>query len=399
VQERSEWDVAVIGGGPAGLAAASAAAAAGARTVVLERAEHPRYKTCGGGLLGVSRAAVAGQITLPVRDEVSSATFTLRGGQEFTRSNPQPLLTMVMREEFDAALLGRAQENGAVVRQRAQVRSIEQESGRATALLADGTSVTATVLIGADGSSGITARHVGAKFAQVDLGLELEIAVPEPVERRWAGRLLLDWGKIPGAYGWVFPKGDRLTVGVIAARGQGDATKAYLREFVGRLGLAGYEAVRDSGHLTRCRADESPLRRGQVIVAGDAAGLLEPWTREGISFALRSGALAGEHAAKAATSGDPTTTESSLDGYVAAVNAVLLPDMRAGRLLLSAYTRHAGSFHRGLSTAKGWGVFVKFCRSEQNFAELVNRPAARLALSLISRVLPDSTGPGRPGSR
>jgi geranylgeranyl reductase family protein len=351
VQERSEWDVAVIGGGPAGLAAASAAAAAGARTVVLERAEHPRYKTCGGGLLGVSRAAVAGQITLPVRDEVSSATFTLRGGQEFTRSNPQPLLTMVMREEFDAALLGRAQENGAVVRQRAQVRSIEQESGRATALLADGTSVTATVLIGADGSSGITARHVGAKFAQVDLGLELEIAVPKPVERRWAGRLLLDWGKIPGAYGWVFPKGDRLTVGVIAARGQGDATKAYLREFVGRLGLAGYEAVRDSGHLTRCRADESPLRRGQVIVAGDAAGLLEPWTREGISFALRSGALAGEHAAKAATSGDPTTTESSLDGYVAAVNAVLVPDMRAGRLLLSAYTRHAGSFHRGLSTA------------------------------------------------
>jgi geranylgeranyl reductase family protein len=399
VQERNEWDVAVIGGGPAGLAAASAAAAAGARTVVLERAEHPRYKTCGGGLLGVSRAAVAGQITLPVRDEVRSATFTLRGGQEFTRSNPEPLLTMVMREEFDAALLGRAQENGAVVRQRAQVRSIEQEGGRATARLADGTSVTATVLIGADGSSGITARHVGATFAQVDLGLELEIAVPEPVERRWAGRLLLDWGKVPGAYGWVFPKGDRLTVGVIAARGQGDATKAYLREFVGRLGLAGYEAVRDSGHLTRCRADDSPLRRGQVIVAGDAAGLLEPWTREGISFALRSGALAGEHAAKAATSGDPSTTESSLDGYAAAVNAVLVPDMRAGRLLLSAYTRHAGSFHRGLSTAKGWGVFVKFCRSEQTFAELVNRPAARLALSLISRVLPGSTGPGRPGSR
>ena len=87
MRERAEWDVAVVGGGPAGLAAASASAAAGARTVVLERAEHPRYKTCGGGLLGVSRAAVAGQITLPVRDEVSSATFTLRGGQEFSRSN------------------------------------------------------------------------------------------------------------------------------------------------------------------------------------------------------------------------------------------------------------------------------------------------------------------------
>ncbi len=387
MQERSEWDVAVVGGGPAGLAAASASAAAGARTIVLERAEHPRYKTCGGGLLGVSRAAVAGQIALPVRDEIRSATFTLRGGQEFTRSTAQPLLAMVMREEFDAALLGRAEENGAVVRQRVQVRAIDQADGRATARLADGTSVTATVLIGADGSSGVAARHVGAQFAQVDLGLELEIAVPQPVGRRWAGRVLLDWGAIPGSYGWVFPKGDRLTVGVIAARGQGDATKAYLREFVGRLGLDGYQAVRDSGHLTRCRAEESPLRRERVIVAGDAAGLLEPWTREGISFALRSGALAGEHAAKAATSGDPATTGSALDGYVAAVNAALIPDIRAGRLLMSGFTRHAGTFHKGLSTAKGWGAFVKLCRSERSFAELVNRPAARLGLSLISRLL------------
>jgi len=376
----------VVGAGPGGLAAASASAAAGARTVVLERAEHPRYKTCGGGLLGVSQAAVAGQITLPVRDEVRSATFTLRGGSEFSRTNAEPLLAMVVRDEFDAALLGRAQESGAVVRQRAQVRAIDQADGHATARLADGTAVTATVIIGADGSSGVTARHVGAQFAQVDLGLELEIAVPEPVSRRWAGRLLLDWGEIPGSYGWVFPKGDRLTVGVIAARGQGDATKGYLREFVGRLGLAGCDVVRDSGHLTRCRSDSSPLRRGQVIVAGDAAGLLEPWTREGISFALRSGALAGEHAAKAGTAGDPTATESALDGYADAVNATLVPDMRAGRVLLSAFTRHAGTFHKGLSTGKGWSAFVKLCRSERSFAELVNRPAARLALSFISRV-------------
>ena len=60
--------------------------------------------------------------------------------------------------------------------------------------------------------------------------------------------------------------------------------------------------------------------------------------------------------------------------------------MRAGRILLSAFTRHAGTFHKGLSTAKGWGTFVKWCRSERSFAELVNRPAARLALSLISRI-------------
>ena len=373
MQERADWDVAIIGGGPAGLAAASAAAAAGARTVILERAEHPRYKTCGGGLIGASLAAVDGQIQLPARDQTRSATFTLRGGREFTREHGEPLLAMVMREEFDAALLRHAVAQGAVVRQRAPVRALDQQAGRASARLADG-------------SSGVSARHVGVEFAQVDLGLELEIAVPAAVGRQWAGRILLDWGKIPASYGWVFPKGDRLTVGVIAARGNGDATRQYLREFVDRLRLGSCEVIRDSGHLTRCRTDQSSLRRGRVLVAGDAAGLLDPWTREGISFALRSGALAGEFAAKAVVADGPQDAESSLDEYVTAVSATLARDMRAGRVLLSAFTRHTGAFHAGLATPKGSRVFVRMCHSEISLAELVSRPSARLALSMLNRM-------------
>lgn len=380
------WDVAVVGAGPAGLAAASAAAATGARTIVLERAEHPRYKTCGGGLIGASLTAVDGQIEVPARDQIRSATFTLRGEREFARQNDEPILAMVMREEFDAALLRRAAGNGAVVRQRAPVRALDQDGGCASARLADGSVVTARVIIGADGSSGVSARHVGVRFDQVDLGLELEIAVPPHVERQWAGRVLLDWGEIPASYGWVFPKGDRLTVGVIAARGNGDATRDYLREFTDRLKLGSFDVLRDSGHLTRCRSDASGLRNGRVLVAGDAAGLLDPWTREGISFALRSGALAGEFAAKAAASPRAEDAESSLDEYVAAVNRVLVPDMRAGRTLLSAFTKHTGTFHSGLGSPKGWRVFVKMCRSDITLSALVSRPSARLALAALNRV-------------
>jgi len=386
VREAAEWDVAVVGAGPAGLAAAAASAAAGARTVVLERAEHPRYKTCGGGLIGASLAAVDGQVALPVRDHIRSATFTLRGGRERTRSDREPLLTMVTRAEFDAALARRAQQQGAVLRQQALVRAVDQAGDLASARLADGSAVTAKVIIGADGSSGVTARHVGAALAQVDLGLELEIAVPPAAARRWAGRVLLDWGKIPASYGWVFPKGDVLTVGVIAARGNGAATREYLREFVAGLGLGGYEVVRDSGHLTRCRTEGSPLRRGRVLVAGDAAGLLEPWTREGISFALRSGALAGEAAAKAAVADSPAAAGVSLDEYTAAVNATLVPDMRAGRALLTAFTRHPGAFHAALASSKCWRIFVRMCRGELSFTDLGNRPSARLALSLLNRM-------------
>jgi geranylgeranyl reductase family protein len=385
VAELAEWDVAVVGAGPAGLAAALAAAAAGARTLVIERAEHPRYKTCGGGLIGASLAAAGRHIQVPARDHIHVITASLNGRREFTRRAEAPLLAMVSREEFDDALRKAAADAGVVLSQRATVRGVSEDGGLACARLADGTTVRARVLIGADGSSGVSSRYAGVRFRQVDLGLELEIPVPPPVADQWRGRVMLDWGPMPGSYGWVFPKGDLLTVGVIAARGQGEQTRRYLRDFTGRLGLAGYPAARDSGHLTHCRADDSPLRRGRVLVAGDAAGLLEPWTREGISFALRSGALAGAAAAEAAAAPDPVRLGQALEAYPASVGQALLPEMDAGRRLLTAFSRHPAAFHTGLGTPKGWQAFARFCRSELPFAALVERRPVRAALTLMSR--------------
>jgi geranylgeranyl reductase family protein len=382
VPQDQEWDVAIVGAGPAGLAAAQAAATAGARTIVLERAEHPRYKTCGGGLIGASLAAVSGRIVVPARDQIRAITVTLDGRRSFTREDVDPLLAMVARSEFDDALRRAAEAAGATVQQRSPVRGISQDNDFARARLADGTGVRARVLIGADGSSGVSARHVGVRYEQVDLGLELEIAVPPPVAGQWRGRVLLDWGPIPGSYGWVFPKGDRLTVGVIASRGQGERTRSYLRDFTTRLGLASFGTEQDSGHLTRCRSDGSPVRRGRVLAAGDAAGLLEPWTREGISFALRSGMLAGTVAADASTGHD--RPDQALGRYEAALEEELIPEMAAGRRLLAAFSRHPGAFHTGLATAKGWRIFARFCRSEATWQALVAHRQARMALSLLS---------------
>jgi geranylgeranyl reductase family protein len=319
---------------------------------------------------------------VPARDQVRAATVTLDGRRAFTREERDPLLAMVTREEFDDALRRAAAAAGATVRQRSPVRGITQDDAHACARLADGTSVCARVLVGADGSSGISARYVGVRYEQVDLGLELEIAVPPPLADQWRGRILLDWGPIPGSYGWVFPKGDRLTVGVIASRGQGERTRCYLRDFTARLGLASFEPDQDSGHLTRCRSDGSPVRSGRVLAAGDAAGLLEPWTREGISFALRSGMLAGTAAAQAATANEHP--EQALGRYEAALEQELIPEMAAGRRLLAAFKRHPGAFHAGLATAKGWRIFAGFCRSETTWQALVGHRQARLALSLLS---------------
>ena len=367
-----EWDVAIIGAGPAGLAAAHAAASAGARAIVLERAVHPRYKTCGGGLIGTSLTVASGSIDVPARDHVRTATVTLDGRRSFTREERDPLLAMVTREEFDDALRRSAAAAGATVRQRSPVRGITEDGEYACARLADGTSVRARVLVGADGSSGVSARYAGVRYEQVDLGLELEIAVPPPVAGQWRGRMLLDWGPIPGSYGWVFPKGDRLTVGVIASRGQGERTRCYLRDFTTRLGLASFRPEQDAGHLTRCRSEGSPVRRGRVLVAGDAAGLLEPWTREGISFALRSGILAGTAAAQASDSTGPEQLDRALDQYRAELERELLPEM-------AAWLPPA----RGLQPAPG---------------RVPHRPGHREGLAHLREVLPERdhlAGPGR----
>jgi geranylgeranyl reductase family protein len=384
----ADWDVAVVGAGPAGCSAAIAAAAAGARTVLLERAALPRYKTCGGGLIGVSRAALRAAIgtalpgwpTVEPRDTTTSATFTYRGRYSRTLRHREPFLAMVNRDEFDHALAKAAAEAGVAVRDQTRVRSIEQRPDGPVSLGTDDGRVTARAVVGADGSASRVGRWVGVECDEVDLGLELELAAGER-ERDWRGRILIDWGPLPGSYGWVFPKGERLTVGVISERGEPEATREYLDRFVRDLDMAGLPVLESSGHLTRCRRDGSPLFRGSVLVAGDAAGLLEPCTREGISFALRSGTLAGRAAAGLA-GGHP----AAADGYRDAVEGELGAEMRAGRVFRAALRRRPWAFHLALCTIPAaWSSFVKLATGGSSYPEALRKWPLESLLPRLAR--------------
>jgi geranylgeranyl reductase family protein len=347
------WDVVVVGAGPAGSSAARAAAERGERVLLVDAARFPRYKTCGCGLIGTSLDLLPPAALAVVERHVATASFSLRGGPARRVRSTRPFVALARREELDQALVDAAVDAGAVFRDRTRVTRVT-ETPEGVVLTSSSGDLLATAVVGADGSSSVVARHVGVRIARSDLGLEVEL---DGVGAEWEQRVHLDWGRDPGTYGWVFPKHDRLTVGVIQRKGDGAATRAYLARLLDGLGLNDRARLHDSGHLTRWREPGSPVRRGAVLVAGDAAGLLEPWTREGISYALRSGLAAGE----AAAGGD----EASLAGYEAYVARELEPEQRAGARLLRVFERAPGAIHL-LMTRTGVGArrFVRFCRGE-----------------------------------
>ncbi|WP_346387469.1 geranylgeranyl reductase family protein [Nocardioides sp.] len=373
------FDVVVVGAGPAGSAAAAAAAAGGARVALLDRSRFPRYKTCGGGLIGPSLAALPRGF--PVRAAIREASFTLAGSRPVLRSSDDPIIRTATRAELDDWLARQAVAAGAEFRNPCAVRAAEV--GEDEVLLdTDEGSLTSRVVVAADGASGRLSRLVGVTTSQVDLGLEVELAAG-PRADEWAERIHLDWGPIPGSYAWVFPKGDTLTVGVIAGRGRPDETRRYLADFLAQQRMTGLRVVHESGHLTRCRTPESPIARGRLLVAGDAAGLLEPWTREGISFALRSGRIAGEVAARAALADEDPETLGTTYAELLAVD--LVPEMTAGARCLAAFERRPGAFHWLIGrTAPGWDGFRRLVNGETTLDRALRHRSVRLGLRTLA---------------
>jgi len=215
--------------------------------------------------------------------------------------------------------------------------------------------------------------------------MEVELEADQARRDHWQDRVLIDFGRVRGGYGWIFPKGDRLTVGVIAAKGMVAEQRRYLADLIAAHGLGDLAVAHEGGHLTRCRAADSPLVAGRILLAGDAAGLLEPWTREGISFALRSGTLAGVAAAQIATGGglgtDGASSAAAGQRYAASVAAGMGMEMAAGFRALSAYERHPRAFYLALQSRPGWDAFVRLARGETTMARAVRHPLVRAGLA------------------
>lgn len=373
-----EFDVVVVGAGPAGSSAAGAAAAAGARVALLDRAEFPRYKTCGGGLIGATWRLL-GDPNAPVLASATRASFTHEGRRYEYRETDRPFLRLTSRDLLDNHLLNEAVKHGAQPFPLTKVRGFEIESG-GVSVVTDRGALRSKTLVGADGSASSFAKSVGTRMRQVDLGLEVELDAAGQGSR-WDELIHLDWGPLPGSYAWVFPKDGSLTVGVIAAKGQPAETRAYLQTFLEQQGLTNARILRHSGHLTQCRDADSPLGMGPILLAGDAAGLLEPWTREGISFAIRSGKIAGEVCARRALDDN---TRLVVEDYIAALQEELLPEMTAGFAFMRAFEQNPGLVHFLLGgTSVGWDSFARICRGETSIARAYRHRTVRFGLGAL----------------
>ena len=285
-----------------------------------------------------------------------------------TRTGP-PFVAMVDRAEFDQALVHHAQGAGVQVRQGVGVRRVYAEDG--TLELRDGTRLSAAAIVVADGAHSSLAREIGVRTRQVDFALEVEVPVPPQIAQKWSGHLHLDVGTVPGGYGWLFPKGQVLTVGVIAPEGDPDALRHYLADYLAHLQLDHLPQHHAGGHHTRTRTADSPLRSGTLIAAGDAAGWVDPFMREGISYALRSGRAAGLAAAAVAEGHDP-------DAPLAACRAELQPELDAGFAILGMMRRSPWAMHAAVTrTSAGWRALQRIAGGDASLQRAMRHRLAR----------------------
>lgn len=286
--------MAVVGAGPAGSATAIRLASAGAKVVLLDRARFPRDKPCGGGLTGRALRHAPCSLDPVVEHVVDRFRIRLRYGRSFTRRHPQPLVLMTQRRRLDLHLAEQAAAAGAELRDGVRVADVQPESAGVTARM-DGRVVRADVLVGADGANGIVARAAGLGDGVVHgVALEANVSYERLPRDRVESTAVIELGVVPGGYGWVFPKGDHANLGVGGWGSEGPRLRDHLARLARMHGV-------DTGELRDLRGHRLPMRRlgatpasGRVLLVGDAAGLVDPLSGDGMYEAFVSGKLAAE---------------------------------------------------------------------------------------------------------
>ena len=328
-----KYDVAVVGAGPSGSSTAYHLSKAGARVLLIDRAKYPREKPCGGGVTARCFAQAPVDLTPVVERVINRVRFSFRLGPFMDYAYPRTLVYMTQRPRLDAFLAESAASAGATFMDNTPLRELTLSRDGARVSTRSGV-FEVSVVVGADGANGVVARTAGLRPVQ-EPPVALEANFPygsKSAPPEWDDLLALELGSMAGGYGWSFPKADHFNVGCGGWKAVGGRLRDHLTALRGHYGLDGSAMVNLRGHHLPTRTDGSPITCGRVLLVGDAAGLVDPMSGEGIYAAFVSGRLAAGAIERFLGSGDP-----DLYPYEAAVERELMPDIRAAAVLRDAY--------------------------------------------------------------
>jgi len=290
---RSYYEVAVVGAGPAGSSAAFALAAEGFDVVLIEKALLPRYKTCGGGIVRRANQLMPIDIRQIIECECYTAQVNILDADlQFNVRKREPLISMIMREQFDFLLVSAARSAGAFVRQGCEVLGLACGADWVELSTTQG-AVRAGYVIAADGAASPIARKLRLrKPGGVFLTLEYEVFVPREELSRFTGIARFDIGLVPQGYAWVFPKRNHLSIGIGSMRWGAAHLGRSLEHYLRIIGLNHIERIERHGFFIPVNPRDLNFAKGRILLAGDAAGLADPFTGEGITSAILSGQMA-----------------------------------------------------------------------------------------------------------
>jgi geranylgeranyl reductase family protein len=333
---RPDFDTIVVGGGAGGASAAYYLTRAGLRVLVVEKARLPRYKACGGAIPRPALERFPFDFQGVIQAVPSAARFMYPGQPAVDVPLPEQPIAMVMRSEFDAFLLARS---GAEVLEGTTVTGVTEADGHVR-VEAQGPTIAARYLVGADGSASKVAHCLGLRrHRRLNGALEAEVPLAgrDGLREEYGSRALFAMTMIPWSYAWVFPKGDHLSVGIAGFQpGRVDLRSAVQRE-MDRLGIP-LDGIQLYGHPLPCyqappwpfwhNRPQEKLSTRRCLLVGDAAGLVDPFFGEGIRYAMASARLAAE-----------AIVRDDLVGYEAAIWQKIGHSLATAGLVAKAYYR------------------------------------------------------------
>ena len=383
------FDIAIIGAGPAGSIAARDLARSGAKVALID-GSHPREKPCGGGVTG--RALALAGCAVGGGRPIDTVVFEAGGKRAAVALPDADALRVYPRQAFDEALFQSARDAGAaIVPHRAGAFT---RDGAAWTIQAGTETVRASWLLGADGAGGVVRKQVFRPFDR----RQLSIAAGSYVDGVDSREIAIAFVDRPRGYLWSFPRDGHLAVGTCA---QADETSTAEMHAVTDRWLEGYGPAagrprrRYAWPIPSLTVDDVDAERPagkHWMLLGDAAGLVDPITREGIYFAVRSGELA----AAALGAADPARA------YAQAVSDDLHAELRRAARLKAGFYRPRFT-HLLIDALTGSaairGVMVDLVAGRQPYAGLKRRLLGTLEFGLMLRMVTSAaTNRGAPAS-